>query len=500
MALSALRSPLAGFQLSARRRAALSVQAFRFVELPTQFALSVLAARALLPSSFGAVTLLISAQAAYVAVATFGFDELIQRNLAHRGVSEPAVILATAARARAISAAAGLALGATGGLIASVTGAHLALAFVYLGVASAAMVAANGYTAVGLAWYDVTLNSLASLLSWVIPVTLVIVGLVTNTTSYMAALAVGAVTRLVVSSYWGWRRGIAVGAIRDRLAAAPRHLDTVRSHVSLVAYNITDLVLARHGDVFAAGLVGLTAASIGAYGLAFQITATCNQVLLLGLGAVGLTRLSEHRDDKLALRDAWTKLTAIAATLAAGPLCVILLTAPELVKYLLGARYPNLVGGIEALVASQWMARIGGGGTNIAALLAIGRTGYVAQSAIAGAAMNVALDLALAPWLGIYGLAVGSGVSVLLVGIVNIRSLIGALGGDASHTARRRLAAIRARWRGFPYRTLGVLTGAVALAEAAAVGGASEAARLSMAMVMTAAWLVACAYELRREI
>ena len=58
------------------RLAALTVQGFKAIEQPAQFLLAILAARALPASQYGLATILISIQALYVAVATFGFDEI----------------------------------------------------------------------------------------------------------------------------------------------------------------------------------------------------------------------------------------------------------------------------------------------------------------------------------------------------------------------------------------------------------------------------------------
>jgi hypothetical protein len=142
-------------------------------------------------------------------------------------------------------------------------------------------------------------------------------------------------------------------------------LEGGHAHASVTLYNLTNQVLARHGDVFVASAIGIASAAVGSYGLAFQVTASANQFLLLGVGALGLSRLSEYGDDRWALAGAWARLTRAAATLALGPLCFIVLMAPELAAYTVGDKYPDFPGLLQALAAAQWAARVTGGGTNI---------------------------------------------------------------------------------------------------------------------------------------
>ncbi len=486
-----------GRALSTRKRAVVAIQAFKGIELPIQFVLSILAARALPPSQFGIATILSSVQALYVAIATFGFDEMIQRALARSLPADEAGILATALRARAVSAGSGLVLAALGALAFSAGHDYsLAVSVLLLGVASSTMVAANGYLSIGLARYSVVTPALSSLLSWVLPVALVIAGAVNSTETYIGALAAGSALRLLISFAWHRRTALIPRGLRKQLHTSPALLKTPRAHLSIATYNVTDLVLARHGDVFVAGLVGIATASIGAYGLAFQVTAACNQFLLLGVGALALTRMSEERDSSAGLLATWRQLTVVAATLAIGPLCLVVLGAPELVKFALGSRYPHLVMIIDALAATQWAARIGGGGTNITALIAIGRMGYVARTALIGASINLVLDACLAPLLGVYGLALGSAMATLVIGAANIqrivresRSMLGApTGSDGSGTGLMHA---------FPVRRLAVLTVIFASVEFVGVSEAPVRVRLGLGALVGALWIISCVRELQ---
>lgn len=67
---------------SDRRRAVMWVQVFRSIELPTQFLLGFLAARALSPSDYGVVGLLTSVQTLAVVVISAGYDETTQKSIA----------------------------------------------------------------------------------------------------------------------------------------------------------------------------------------------------------------------------------------------------------------------------------------------------------------------------------------------------------------------------------------------------------------------------------
>jgi O-antigen/teichoic acid export membrane protein len=496
--LATRRLTLSGFKLSSRRRAAIAIQGFKAVELPVQFALSILAARALSPSQFGIATILISVQALYVAIATFGFDEMLQRALARAAPDEESIILATAFRARALSAGSGLVLASVSAGIFAANGSPLAASVLMLGVAGTTMVAANGYLSVGLARYSVIVPAWGGLASWLLPVALVLSGELTTSAAYIAALAAGSCLRLLICVRWYRRTSVIAHSVRRQLRSAPRLLNTLRAHFALVAYNVTDLVLARHGDVFVAGVVGIATASIGAYALAFQITAACNQFLLLGLGAIGLTRLSEEQDNPAALLATWRRLTVIVATLALGPLSVVVLGAPELVRFALGTKYPGLVTIIDALAATQWAARIGGGGTNIAALLALGRMGYVARTALIGAAVNLLLDASLAPLFGVLGLALGSGLAILGVGVANIHRLVGLTpanpGSRAGQGAGR---VVTGGWQAFPFKPLAGLTVVFGVVEAAGVAEADLRVRLILGAVIGTAWLIGCLRELK---
>ena len=498
MVLATRRLTLSGLKFSSRRRAAIAIQGFKAIELPVQFVLSILAARALSPSQFGIATILISVQALYVATATFGFDQMIQRTLARAAPDKESTILATAFRARVLSAGSGLVLASVTAGIFAANRSPLAASVLMLGVAGATMVAANGYLSVGLARYSVIVPAWGSLASWVLPVALVLSGRVTTCATYMAALAAGSCLRLLICVGWHRRTSVIARGIRRQLPSAPRLLNTPRAHLALVAYSVTDLVLARHGDVFVAGVVGIAAASIGAYALAFQITSACNQFLLLGLGAIGLTRLSEEQDNPAALLTTWRRLTVIAATLALGPLSIVVLGAPELVRFTLGTKYPDLVTIIYALAATQWAARIGGGGTNTAALLALGRMGYVARTALIGAAVNLLLDAVFAPLFGVLGLALGSGLAILGVGFANIQRLVGLMPADLGDRARQGAGrVVTGRWQTFPFKPLAALTIMFGVVEAAAVAEANVRVRLILGTVIGTAWLIGCLRELK---
>ena len=479
-----------------RRRATFVIQAFKSVELPTQFLLSLLAARELPANQFGIATILISVQAAYFALATFGFDEMLQRAVASARRESQPLILATAYRARLVSCAIGVVLGGAGAALAAALHSGLALPLLWLGIGSAAMVASNMYQAIALATYRVTATAVASYLSWFVPVVLALAGLVHTTGGYMAALAGGSLVRLLVSSSWLTATKDIPRRERIRRNTA-RLLGTPAAHASLAAFNITNLVLARHGDVFVAGLVGLSSAVIGSYGLAWQIASAANTFLLIGLGALGLSRMSEYLSDTAAFGRFWYRFTRLAATISLGPMCCLALVAAPATHLLFGTKYPHLAGLLEALLATQWASRITGSGTNIAALIALGRMEYVARTAIISAGLNLVLDAAFSLLVGAYGLAAGSAVATVVVGIWNADQVTRHLAAhDPQGTAGG--STWRIRWRThYPGLHLAGLSVVFAVSALVGISHAPDGAKFIAAGAISLAWAGACLREAR---
>lgn len=410
--------------------------------MPLQFAVAVLAARALPASDFGVATLLLSIQAIYLGVTGFGYDEALQRAVAGGGgLQQQGTYVATALKGRASAAGCALGLGLLGACVALVLGDQgVAQATFALSVGSAATLLSLPLLSLGFALYRVAVPAAASVAAWTVPAALLAVGQVSTVNGYLAALAVGAVARLVLSTVWLlWASGLPPVDARA-VAGAPWLLLTRSGHLSLATFGITNLVLARHGDVFMAGLAGLSTVAIGTYGLAYQITATAGQFLLLGIGALGLTRLSELREDPSAVRRSWVQLTRLAAVLALAPLCTVVLLAPEVASVVGAGKYPELVGLIQALALALWAGRLGGAGTTIGVLIALGMASHVARSAIVAASLNLGLAFGLAVAVGVYGLPIATGLVALVVGAWNTvaaaRNLRGAgdvalLGGRA---------------------------------------------------------------------
>ena len=372
-----------------------------------------------------------------------------------------------------------------------------AQAFFFLGLASGLTVAANVYQQAALATYDVRSTAAASLLSWLLPILLIWSGAVTTTAGYMAALAFGAGARLALSAAWFHHRSRGFPRPRVFWRGKPLLLDGRGSHGALVVANVTNQVLARHGDVFVAGLVGLAASTIGSYALAFQITAAGNQFLLLGVGAVALSRLAENHLQLDLVRARWRRLTRVAATLAFGPECVIVLAAPEIVHLTVGGKYPGAVGLLRALAATQWAGRLAGGGTNIGALIALGDMRYVAQSALLGASLNLGLDFGLSLLIGPYGLAAGTAIALVVVGLVNIRSLSRTFAGEPGPATSSPLKGWGRAMKELPLAHLGLLTLLFLSAQIVALTTYAPSVRGAMCVGVIAIWVMLCVREVR---
>lgn len=468
---------------SPRRRAALTVQLLRGLELPTQFLLTIVAANTMGPELFGSFGILLAFQALLVVAAAYGYDELLQRAIG-RDPAQLKVHATLALGARTRSALLVLVVGAiaAGVLAASMSRMDLAIAVVLLAGASAANLVSTMFTSIAVSTSSVVIPFSASLLSWVAPLVLALSGLVVSLPTYGGALALGAFIRLVLTLLWAIKRMYLGETLRDslRFNLRLRLLEDRKSHLSIVLYSLNNQVLARHGDMLVAGLLGVSLSLLGSYSLAFQITAMANSFLMMGFGTVALSYLSEQSatPDKLGI--AWRKISAVAAIIAVGPISVLALVAPEMVALVFRGEYPFLTELILALCIAQWANRVGGGGTNTGSLIAAGMSATVARSSVGGAILNILLNFAFVPWLGVFGLVVGTAVSLLSVGIMN------------SVTLSRKLQVKP------PVLLLACLTCCVAASVAITSLGAELPWRAGLAFVVLSGWAVTVFHTVKR--
>jgi O-antigen/teichoic acid export membrane protein len=413
-------------------RTALIVQTLRGLELASQFLLAILAAREIGAEQFGAAGVLVSIQTIVAVCGACGFDELVQRAVA-QSQGSLASVLDRALRARLVAAFLVTAIGLLAILaVPSIRSSDYFYPVCLLTLWTFGTIISNLYLSAAISLGKVSIPLSASLLSWAMPVGLTVVGCVHDLTSYAGVLALGAVVRLAITLTWAAIRMDCGSRISATMLLRSNNLllGSFRTHASIVLYNLNNQVLGRHGDILIAGALGLSLASIGAYGLAFQIAATANTFLMIGLGAVAFSKFSAYAHDERFLGAAWRKQSAVAALIAVGPLSVLPLVIPELASLAFSSEYPELQSLVACLCAAQWVNRLTGGGTNIGALLALGQATYVARTSIAGGCVNVILNLCLAPAFGVYGLVMGSGIALGAVGIMNTMRLRRTLGAN----------------------------------------------------------------------
>lgn len=415
---------------SPRRRAAIIVQVLRGVELPTQFLLTIIAANTMGPELFGSFGVLLACQAVLIVIAAFGYDELLQRAIS-RDPDQLQTHATTALGARTRSALVVVGLGALTASVSMATAGNpdLALAILLLALATAGSLVSSIFSSIAVSASSVTIPFSASLLSWVAPLILALSGLVFSLSTFAAALALGSLIRVILSLLWATKKLHLRGPVSEALLISFRVqlLEPPKSHVSILIYALNNQILARHGDMLIAGLLGVSLALLGSYSLAFQITAMANTFLMMGLGTIALSFLAASSKNPKEMGQSWRRISGVAALIAVGPISILALVAPELVSWIFADNYPLLTELILALCVAQWANRVGGGGTNTGSLIAAGMSTTVARTSVGGAVLNITLNLILVPWLGVFGLVAGTGLSVLTIGILNSVALSRAL-------------------------------------------------------------------------
>ncbi|MBP6700180.1 MAG: lipopolysaccharide biosynthesis protein, partial [Halioglobus sp.] len=184
----------------------------------------------------------------------------------------------------------------------------------------------------------------------------------------------------------GWKPGFSVSVRAGRrLLAASRHI--MGAEMTRIAQN--------HADRLIIGSL-LGATNLGTYTIAAKVNQAASTILLDSLSRVGLPTLSRARHNTERLRHVYYQSQRIGAAVTLPVFVLLLLTAPLVVRLLLGQQWQASVPILQVLCVASCASSLGV--FNGPLLLAAGRPDIVFRLSIGSAVMGIAAGLVAIPW------------------------------------------------------------------------------------------------------
>ncbi len=185
--------------------------------------------------------------------------------------------------------------------------------------------------------------------------------------------------------------------------------------------NLVTFALGKQSDILLLGLFRVAEAQIGYYEIAYRSVNTINMLLISGFIGVTLASFAEASGkNKTVLGDAW-QLTVKAYGAIALPIILFsIIHARAIIVGVFSEAYGPAVILFQTYASFMLFTKLLGGGNHITVLYATGRQKIVLAVRFAAGTGNVALNLFLIPWLGALGALIATGVSQLLVVIIEL--------------------------------------------------------------------------------
>lgn len=200
---------------------------------------------------------------------------------------------------------------------------------------------------------------------------------------------------------------------RQRLVAFPTRAvvrEVLSYSIRVQASWLADLVNMTADRIIIGVFVDVRAA--GAYALGASVASGIRSVGVLTVSAMIPTATAEIVDRaSSAVRGLFRRYAPLTLGLSFPVFTLGMLSAPFLIMAWLGERPDDAVTVLIVLLAA-YAANVATG-VPTTTLLADGKPGFVSGNAMATAAVNVALSLALAPLLGLWGVLIGTGVAII---------------------------------------------------------------------------------------
>lgn len=191
--------------------------------------------------------------------------------------------------------------------------------------------------------------------------------------------------------------------------------------------NMMDFVLGKAMGIQLLALLGIGLSEIGYYNASFNLRLTIDTFFAAGMGATALVataRLTEKGGAKQ-LPKAWIYNLKATTLLCVPPMMFFLLHTQAGLAAITSREFIPGTAVCRVLLTLAIVTRVFGGGASGTVLNADGKERLVLRQYIIGGVCNLALDLALIPFFGIYGVAVATGFSSILtsyLGYAAVRS------------------------------------------------------------------------------
>lgn len=207
---------------------------------------------------------------------------------------------------------------------------------------------------------------------------------------------------------------------RQRLAAFPSRAvvrDVLAYSIRVQASWLADLINMTADRILIGVFVDVRAA--GAYALGASVAAGIRSVGVLTVSAMIPTATAEIvKGAGEAVRGLFRRYAPLTLGLSLPVFALGMLSAPYLIMAWLGER-PQDATTVLVVLLLAYAANVATG-VPTTTLLADGKPGFVSANAMATAAVNVVLSLALAPVLGLWGVLIGTGVAIIGLSVVLI--------------------------------------------------------------------------------
>lgn len=185
--------------------------------------------------------------------------------------------------------------------------------------------------------------------------------------------------------------------------------------------NLVNFALGKQSDILLMGFFRLTEAQIGYYEIAYRSVNTINMLLISGFIGITLASFAEaSTKDSSLLGNAW-RLTIKAYGAIALPVIIFsIVHARTIITGVFSEAYEPAVILFQVYASFIFFTKLLGGGNHITLLYAIGRQKVVFFTRLLTGMGNVGLNLIFIPWLGPLGALIATGVSQLIVIIVEL--------------------------------------------------------------------------------
>lgn len=418
---AARRPSLESRRMAGLARNALQIQIAKMAQIGSALIASMLLARAVGPTGLGEYALALALAVLLQGLFSFGFEDLVLARGPRAGGDTPDALslYRQALRGRVAAAAALLTVaGASFVLLGDAafgfsTSSVVPLIFAYAalnGVATlGAAVQACRRRAGGTSALDAT---------WAVLVTATygVLFYSGELTTERALLALVAAQALVTIGY----AVILLPLVRSEARGARF---SGREASVFWANGLLSIGVGKTSDVLAMRAAGAPKSDVGLFNAAFSANLTASSVLVQGAGTMAYVGLGSvfGRQDRSAIADAWRTAVALTAFLSF-PLIALCVAAPGLVlSVLFGPEFDGAQWPLVALSLLTVVARTTGGGANQALLFLSERQGLVVRIRLACVFANIVLDVVAYQLFGLVGVAIASGVTGVLISIVEFR-------------------------------------------------------------------------------